>query len=183
MRPVVATSSVNELFDQLLAYEADRKLPPVASWHPTREGAIDIRIAADGTWYHEGSVIGRPALVRLFSTILRRDPEGFCLVTPAEKLAIEVEDAPFVIVDLEVKGAGADQQILLITNVGEAILLGPDHPLRVAGPAVQPRPYVEVRAGLEALIGRSTYYRLADLCSQEADGFWLQSAGVRFRLG
>lgn len=175
--------TVNTLFDELSALRAGRKLPPVEQWHPEREGTIDITIAADGTWYHEGDPITRPALVRLFSTVLRRDPDGYCLVTPAEKLGITVEDAPFVAVDLEVQGEGQAQQLLFVTNVDDYVLADSAHPIRLAGSPESPRPYLMVRNGLEALISRPVYYRLAELCEEAADGWWLWSAGVRFPLG
>ena len=92
-------TDIDSLFDSLEALQADKKLPPVAQWQPERVGQIDIRIARDGAWYHEGAPFKRPALVKLFSTVLRRDPDGFCLVTPAEKLLIEVEDVPFLAID------------------------------------------------------------------------------------
>jgi len=109
--------TVTDLFDTLLQLAADKRRPPVGSWHPARTGRIDIRIAADGSWYHEGAPIRRPGLVKLFASILRRDPDGYCLVTPAEKLLIQVDDAPFVAVDMEVKGAGQAQSLLFVTNV------------------------------------------------------------------
>jgi hypothetical protein len=177
-------SGLNQ-FDELLKLHAEKKLPPVANWHPEREGEIDIRIAADGTWYHEGDPIRRLELAKLFSTILRKDPDGFCLVTPAEKLRIEVEDAPFLVTDLEVKGGhdDAEQQVLFVTNMGDAVLLDEEHPLRVEGTADRPRPYVEVRDGLDALIGRPVYYRLVDLCTEEDGAYWIRSADARFKLG
>lgn len=174
---------VNALFDELVALEADRKRPPVSLWHPVREGRIDIRIDHDGSWYHEGELIRRQSLVKLFSTILRRDPDGYCLVTPAERLLIEVADVPFVAVDVEVKGAGRDQQLLFVTNVDDYVLADQAHPIRIGGAPDRPRPYVLVRDGLEALIGRAVYYRLVELCESDAGGYWLWSAGTRFRLG
>lgn len=171
------------LFDELMRLKADKRLPPVQDWHPDRSGAIDIRIAADGTWYHDGDPIGRQSLIRLFATILRKDPDGYYLVTPAEKLAIAVEDAPFVAVDFEVKGEGAAQQILFVTNVDDYVLADADHPIRMAGTDDNPRPYVLVRDGLEAVISRAAYYRLVELCVAEQDGYWIWSAGARFKLG
>ena len=176
-------SVINSLFDELSALADARKLPPVNLWHPERTGNIDIRIARDGTWYHEGDPILRQPLVDLFATILRKDPDGFCLVTPAEKLLIEVEDAPFQAVDVEVKGTGADQQLLFTINVGDYVLADEQHPIIVEGTDEQPRPYIEVRNGLRALIATSVYYRLADLAEETEDGWWLTSAGARFRLG
>ncbi|MEI9990904.1 MAG: DUF1285 domain-containing protein [Rhizomicrobium sp.] len=144
---------------------AGRGLPPVEKWNPAHCGDIDIRIARDGTWYHEGSPIGRKELVRLFSTILRRDPDGFVLITPAEKMRIVVEDAPFLAVLLDVEGAGRDQKLVFTTNVGDQTMAGPANPIRVeTDPATQePAPYVHVRKGLEARIARPVFYQLADL--------------------
>jgi len=175
-------SAINSLFDELSALGAERKLPPVNQWHPERTGTIDIRIARDGTWYHEGDPIHRQPLVDLFATILRKDPDGFCLVTPAEKLLIEVEDAPFQAIDVEVKGEGGEQQLLFTTNVGDYVLADTVHPISIEGDPDQPRPYLTVRDGLRALIGRSVYYRLTDLAEETSDGWWLTSAGARFRL-
>ncbi|MEZ5550361.1 MAG: DUF1285 domain-containing protein [Pseudomonadales bacterium] len=176
---------LNPLFDELIQLQQEKRLPPVDAWQPPRTASIDIRIDADGTWYHEGEPIRRKPLVKLFATILRRDADGFCLVTPAEKLLIEVVDAPFLAVDMEVRGAGADQEILLVTNVDDAVMLDDGHPLRVAGLPDAPRPYVRVRGGLDALIARSVYYRLVDLCEgPDAGGaFTLRSCGAQFRLG
>lgn len=171
------------LFDTLQQAQADRKLPPVQQWHPERVGRIDIRIAADGTWYHEGDPIRRDALVRLFATVLRKDPDGYCLVTPAEKLLIEVEDAPFVAVGLEVKGQGRDAELLFSTNVGDHVVADAEHPLRVDEPAGEPRPYVTVRDRLEALINRPVFYRLVDQALEEGDELVVYSRGTRFVLG
>lgn len=175
-------STADRLFDELAALQSARRLPPVSQWHPERVGTIDIRIARDGTWYHEGDPILRQPLVNLFATILRKDPDGYALVTPAEKLLIEVEDAPFQATDVEVKDSGADQQLLFTINVGDYVLADEAHPIVVEGTEDAPRPYIEVRDGLRALIGRSVYYRLVDLAEEDADGWWLTSAGTRFRL-
>jgi len=175
--------TVTDLFDTLLQLAADKRRPPVGSWHPARTGRIDIRIAADGSWYHEGAPIRRPGLVKLFASILRRDPDGYCLVTPAEKLLIQVDDAPFVAVDMEVKGAGQGQSLLFVTNVDDVAIADAEHPLRVAGSATEPRPYVLVRDGLEALISRPVYYRLIDQAVEEGPEIAVYSAGARFVLG
>src|ERR1043165_1428960 len=109
----------------------EKRLPPVEKWHPTHCGDSQMRIARDGTWYHEGSPIGRPAMVRLFSTILRREPDGgFVLVTPAEKLDIIVEDAPFVAVELRTENEGEHRCLAFRLNTGDLVVAGPDHPLR-----------------------------------------------------
>ena len=168
---------------------AGRGLPPVEKWHPAHCGEIDIRIARDGTWFHLGSPIGRKELVRLFSTILRKDPDGYVLVTPAEKMRIMVEDAPFVAVLLDVQAAGRDQTLSFTTNVGDVTQAGPSNPIRVETDPVtaQPAPYVHVRKGMEARIARAAFYQLADL-SVAGDGEhagWLGvwSGGAFFRLG
>ena len=161
-----------------------RGLPPVHLWNPPNTGEIDIVIRKDGSWVHEGGVIGREALVRLFSTVLRKDPDGIYLVTPHEKLKIEVEDAPFVAVRLERKGGA----LRFTTNVGDEVEAGPEHPIRVAVDARgEPRPYVHVRSGLEALIARPVFYELAELAEERAAPAGLElgvaSNGAWFPLG
>ena len=163
----------------------DRRLPPVDKWHPTHCGDSAMRIARDGTWYHEGSPIGRPAMVRLFSTILRREPDGgFVLVTPVEKLSIEVQDAPFVAVELKTEGAGADRRLAFRLNTGDLVVAGPRHRLRF-DQAEGPRPYLEVRGGLDALVARSVYYELAEIALDEAaqpPGVWSEGAFFALEL-
>lgn len=164
---------------------AGRGLPPVEKWHPAHCGDIDIRIARDGTWYHQGSPIGRKELVRLFSTILRRDPDGYVLVTPAEKMRIVVEDVPFLAVLLDVEGEGRDRRLVFTTNVGDIAVAGPDNPIRVETDPVtqEPSPYVHVRKGMEARIARSVFYQLADLAVPQGDVLGVWSGGVFFPLG
>jgi len=161
-----------------------KKLPPVERWSPTHCGESGMRIARDGTWFHEGSPIGRAPMVRLFSTILRREPDGsYVLVTPAEKLSIEVEDAPFVAVELKSEGEGERRSLAFRLNTGELIVAGPERPIRIAEGPEGPHPYVEVRAGLEALVVRSVYYELAELALAEGrdpPGLW--SGGAFFAL-
>ena len=147
-------SAANTLFKQLETQLAGQSLPPVHLWQPAREGRIDIRIAQDGTWYHEGSPILRPAMVRVFASIMRRDEDGYALVTPAEKLLIEVEDTPFVAVDCEMRGSGPDMDLMFTTNTGELVLAGTDHAIRVCDSSLGERPEVEVRPGLAARIER-----------------------------
>ena len=161
-----------------------RKLPPVERWDPDHCGDSFMRIARDGTWYHEGSPIGRPAMVRLFSSILRREPDGrFVLVTPVEKLDIQVDDAPFVAVELKSEGAGRDRSLAFRLNTGDLVLAGRDHRLRFADGADGPHPYLEVRRGLEARLARPVYYELAEIALAEAAepaGVW--SGGAFFAL-
>lgn len=158
----------------------EKKLPPVERWNPTHCGPSDMRIARDGTWFHQGSPIGRPAMVRLFSTILRREPDGnFVLVTPVEKLDIEVEDAPFVAVEMKTEGTGDQQRLAFRLNTGDLVAAGPHNGLRFVDAEDGPRPYLHVRAGLEALVVRSVYYELADLAlaeEQEPPGLWSNGA-------
>ena len=167
-----------------------RKLPPVENWNPPYCGEVDIRIAVDGTWFYLGTPIGRPGLVRLFSTILRRDEDGkFYLVTPVEKVGIQVVDAPFLAVRVDRVGAGCDQKLVFTTNVGDEVEAGADHPIdvRYPGNAGEPRPYIHVRGRLEALVSRAVFYELVDLSEERGTpdglqlGLW--SGGSFFRLG
>lgn len=152
---------------------------------------FDIRIARDGTWFYHGSPITRKPLVKLFSTVLRRDSTGvFWLETPAEKGRIQVEDAPFVAVELEVRGSGRGQLLCFRTNLDDIVIAGADHHIRVTTDAATdaPRPYIHVRMGLDALVARSVFYQLVDLGIEEtaAEGpsqFGVWSGGMFFPLG
>ena len=160
------------------------KLPPVHAWNPPFCGDLDMRIARDGTWYYQGTPITRPALVRLFSTILRKDGDRYFLVTPVEKVGIAVDDAPFVAVDFERDGDGEGQSLRFETNVGDRVTAGPDHPIRVERDADtgEPSPYVHVRADLEALIDRKSFYRLVGIGDREGGWFGLWSGGAFFAI-
>ncbi|MBW8638808.1 DUF1285 domain-containing protein [Hoeflea sp. WL0058] len=148
------------------AAASTRGLPPVGKWNPEFCGDLDMEIRADGTWFYMGTPIGRQPLVRLFSTVLRKDADGKTyLVTPVEKVGIRVEDAPFVGVEMSVTQRG-DQQILTFrTNVGDVVEAGPDHALRfeIAGENDELKPYLHVRGRLEALISRPVMYDLVAL--------------------
>lgn len=165
-----------------------RGLPPVHKWNPPDCGDLDMRIARDGTWFYLGTPIGRAELVRLFSTILRRDGDRYVLVTPVEKVGIQVDDAPFVAVDFEVEGQGEAQVLRFLTNVGDATEAGPDAPIRVERDAAtgEPSPYVLVRDRLEALIDRKSFYRLVEIgVHHEVEGqnwFGLWSGGQFFPI-
>ncbi len=161
-----------------------RKLPPVDKWNPSHCGDSAMRIARDGTWFHEGSAIGRPAMVRLFSSILRREPDGrFVLVTPVEKLDIEVEDAPFVAVELKSEGSGRERSLAFRLNTGDVVIAGPDHCLRLDQHADGPHPYLGVRGGLEARLARPVYYELAEIAlSEGAEPAGVWSGGAFFPL-
>jgi len=166
-----------------------RGLPPVHLWHPAHCGDIDIVIRRNGLWFHEGTPIGREALVRLFSTVLRKDPDGFHLVTPVEKLRIEVEDAPFIAIRVDQVQDSAGRPVLRFqTNVGDEVDAGADNAIRVeADPETgEPRPYLHVRRGLEALINRPVFYEMSEW-AEERDtpegptmGVW--SAGAWFPI-
>src|SRR6056300_144679 len=140
-------------------------LPPVHLWNPPHCGDLDMRIARDGTWFYLGTPTGRKELVRLFSTILRKDADKYFLVTPVEKVGITVDDAPFVAMDFMVKNAGPDQEICFETHVGDFTTANSENPIRVMrDPQTdEPAPYVHVRAGLEALIDRKSFYRLIEI--------------------
>jgi len=157
-------------------------LPPVHLWNPPFCGDLDMRIARDGTWYYLGTPIGRPALVQLFSTILRKDDDAYFLVTPVERVGITVDDAPFVAVDFEVADLGPNQTLTFETNVGDHVSAGPNAPIRVErNPKTgEPSPYVLVRGNLEALIDRKSFYRLVDIGAHHDGWFGLWSGGAFF---
>ena len=164
----------------IAALLADKRLPPVDSWHPAHCGDSDMRIAADGTWWHAGTPIGRRELVKLFSTILRREADGsYVLVTPGEKLDIAVDDAPFIAVEATVEGG----DIAFRLNTDDYVIAGPGHTLRVeTAEDGTPRPYVHVRGGLEALVARAVFYQLADLALAN-DPPGVSSGGMFFPFG
>lgn len=164
-------------------------LPPVHLWNPDFCGDIDMRIARDGTWYYLGTPIGRKPMVKLFSTIIRRDGDNYFLVTPVEKVGITVDDAPFVAVTLEVEGEGEQQVLRFTTQVDDQVEAGAEHPLRIEldPQTEEPAPYVHVRSNLEALIHRNVFYQLVELAvPREIEGVtWLGvwSAGEFFPIG
>ncbi|KJS41578.1 DUF1285 domain-containing protein [Roseovarius sp. BRH_c41] len=181
----VTTPSAEGLAATARAVRAKGKgLPPVHLWTPPFCGDLDMRIARDGTWFYLGTPIGRPELVRLFSTILRRDGDDYFLVTPVEKVGITVDDAPFIAVDFEVDGAGPEQSLRFETNVGDHANAGPEHPIRVErDPETgEPAPYVLIRANLEALIDRKSFYRLVEIGDRVDGWFGLWSGGEFFRI-
>lgn len=159
-------------------------LPPVHLWNPPFCGDIDMRIARDGTWFYEGTPIGRFQLARLFSTILKREDDKYFLVTPVEKVGITVDDAPFVAVDFTAAGEGAEQKLRFETNMGDRVIADAENPIRVERDVEtgEPSPYVHIRAGLEALIDRKSFYRLVDIGAHHEDWFGLWSGGVFFRI-
>jgi len=179
------TSDVENLVTE--ARKAGRKgPPPVHLWNPPFCGDLDMRIARDGTWFYLGTPIGRHELVKLFASVLRRDGDAYFLVTPVEKVGITVDDAPFVAQDFELANPGPDQIITFVTNVGDSVSAGPDHPIRVVRDpdTGEPSPYVNVRARLDALIDRKSFYRLVELGEHDlhdgAQWFGLRSGGMFF---
>ena len=158
-----------------------RGLPPVHQWHPEHCGEIDIVIRRDGLWMHEGSPIGRAELVRLFSTVLRLDPDGYHLVTPVEKLKITVEDLPFRAVSVSREG----EALVFTTDVGDRVEAGPDHPIEVETDPVsgEPAPRIHVRADLWARIARPVFYELVEGAALAGAQMSVVSNGSRFGLG
>ncbi|MDX1607058.1 MAG: DUF1285 domain-containing protein [Candidatus Competibacterales bacterium] len=166
------------------------RLPPLASWNPPCSGTMDLCIARDGTWYHEGWPIVRRSLVRLFATLLRREADGdYYLVTPVEKWRIRVDDVPFRAVALTITGSGREQQLDFRTDFGEPVPAGPAHPIEVEypGPGDEPAPYVQVRDGLRARLTRAVFLELAERAEQREEsgaavyGVWTR--GAFFMLG
>lgn len=173
--PELAGLSLSEI----AAAVAARKLPPVTSWEPQDVGESDMRIAADGSWWHEGSRIARPAMVRAFASLLIRDEAGrHWLVTPQQKVAIEVEDAAFLAVDcVEREGALAFR-----LNTDDIVVADADHPLSARGSAEAPAIYLAVRNGCEARLDRSTWLQLADIALAQGKGSVVTSSGATFAL-
>ncbi len=159
-------------------------LPPVHLWNPPFSGDLDIKIAKDGTWSYLGSPINRFELVKLFSSILKKEDGKYYLVTPVEKVGITVEDAPFVAVDFDVEGEGDGQSVTFSTHVGDRAVAGPDHPIRIVidEETEEPSPYVLVRTNLEARIDRKSFYRLVDLAQHQDGWFGVRSGGRFFPL-
>lgn len=174
---VEQASPIERLRAAALAMGPPAPARPVHLWNPAHCGHSGMRIEASGRWLHEGRPIARPEMVRLFASILRREPDGsFVLVTPVEKLTIDVEDAPFVAVEMAAEGEGDGQRLAFRLNTGEVLVAGPDHPLAVR----DGRPYLLVRPGLEARLDRPVWLELAELALAQ-DGV-VRSDGAAFAL-
>ena len=173
-RPPIALEGIS--LAELQALVDARRMPPVDQWNPERCGDSGMRIARDGTWYHEGKPIRRPAMVRLFSTVLRREPDGrHVLVTPVEKLDIEVEATAFRAISMRSEGEGRERRVAFGLDSGDAVMLDAEHPLRVVRTDQGPSPRLLVRHGLEAELTRALYYELAEIALAEAldpPGIW-----------
>lgn len=175
--PDLATLSLAEIAELV----EQRKLPPVESWQPEHSGDSEMRIAADGKWYHQGGEITRPAMVRAFSSLLRSDADGsHWLVTPQQKLSIEVEDAPFIAVEMHSEGSGTARTLAFRLNSDDLVVAGPDHEITLRGGL----PYLHVRGGLWAKLARAVYYELAELALDEnSDAPTIWSDDVEFAIG
>ena len=159
---------------------AARKLPPVESWEPANTGDSEMRIASDGKWFHQGGEITRPAMIRAFSSLLRRDADGrYWLVTPQQKLSIIVDDAPFIAAELQSEGEGPERSLAFRLNSDDLVFADADHPIEMRGGML----YVHVRGGMSAKLARPVYYELANLAlaeNPEDPSIW--SKGAQFRL-
>lgn len=159
---------------------------PVERWNPDYCGEMDLIIKADGSWWHEGSRITRKGLVELFASVLRKDEDGRTyLVTPVEKLGIQVERAPFIAIRVDATGAGESQRLFFTTNLDETVESGPDHPIRVETDpeTMEPDPYVRVRGRLEAAINRPVFYELVELAVEHDGTLGVWAGGTFFPLG
>ena len=173
--PELAGLSLAEIAQEIAA----RGLPPVDEWDPPEHSHSGMTITANGTWLHNGSAITRPAMVRAFASLLRREDDGrYVLVTPHYKQQIDVEDAPFLAVDVTAQ----DNALAFRLNTDELVLAGPDHPLRAAGTADLPAIYLGVRHGCEARLNRSTWLQLAELALAAGDDLTVVSQGATFSL-
>lgn len=170
--PELATLSLADIAELVAA----RTLPPVDQWEPQNTADSLMVIKADGRWFHDGGEIRRPAMVRAFASLLRRDPDGqHWLVTPYEKQAIAVEDAAFVATDV----SQVDQALVFRLNTDDLVVAGPEHPLRIEGDTEAPRAYLTVRSGTEARVNRSTWLQLAELSDA---ALCVTSQGMTFPL-
>lgn len=178
--------SPDSLFRRIAGHGAD-ELPPVHLWDPPGVKDIGMRITRDGTWWHQGSPINRPRMVRMFSRVLRREEDGYYLVTPVEKVKVDVEVAPLLAVRMETRSGDPEPEIAFQTNVGDIVVADRDHPIRMLGTVEKPLPVVVVRDGIEALIGRNIFYELVELGETvKTDGalvLVVHSRGACFELG
>ncbi|WP_109355103.1 DUF1285 domain-containing protein [Sphingorhabdus sp. EL138] len=183
--PELASLSLSDIAELVEA----QKLPPVDQWEPKETGDSEMRIAVDGTWFHQGSPINRPAMVRAFSTLLRQEKDGsYALVTPYQKLHIQIDDAPFVAVEVESQGEGVDRKLAFRLNTDHLVMADEMHKLsfpkiaaadNCASADEQARPYLHVRGGLEAVLARPVYYELAEYAlADDLDPFGLWSNGA-----
>jgi hypothetical protein len=184
---MIVKATPDSLIAAAKAAQKDGKHPPVHLWNPDFCGDLDMEIRRDGTWFYLGTPIGRFPLVKLFASILKLEDGKYFLVTPVEKVGIRVVDAPFVAVDMDAAGDGRDQIMTFTTNVEDVVVADAHHPIRVERDETgEPSPYIHIRAGLEALIDRKTFYRMIELGeSHEVEGvdmFGVWSSGQFFPI-
>ena len=172
-------AAIEQLFDTLLMLQEQKRLPPLEQWQPTKRGRVDIRIDREGRWFHEGDQIKRQPLVDLFATLLRKEADDYYLVTPVEQMRIDVEDVPFVVTDMDVRGYADRTDLLFTTNVGDYVLADATHAVFMRGDT----PYFSVRADLLARIQRSVFYRLVEYGVEREGDLWVYSQRVGFNLG
>lgn len=181
-----SSGSAPDPFRMIRRLQGPRGPAPVHLWNPPFCGDIDLRIARDGVWHHEGRPIRRQAMVKLFASILKREGDEYFLVNPVEKMRIQVDDCPFLVVDMEIRNPGQEQAIVFFTNVEETVEVDAEHPIRVTG-VEEPQPAVHVRGGLDALLSRPVFYRLVAAARQyREDGeivTGVDSNGRFFELG
>ena len=188
MEGQAADSNRIQGLSELISAQSEGRRPPVEQWNPPYCGNIGLAIRGDGTWHYQNSPIQRAALVKLFASVLRRDPDGrHYLVTPVEMFDVAVEDAPFLAVEMQVDGTGREQKLTFRTNVDDIICCGPDHPIWfVEEPGSGGlKPYMRVRGRLDALVSRAVYYDLVELAQpSESDPelLHLWSGGERYSL-
>lgn len=173
----MTNTSDKDLFKLLGKFEQQQKMPPIESWNPTREGEIDILINSKGEWFHEGGYFERQDLARLFASILRREGDDYFLVTPADKLKIQVEDVPFSVVLMN----NTDDQISVITSLGDEVKVSSEHPLEFRQSA-DLIPYVMIRNNLWAKFNQSSYYQLMDLAEETAAGYVIRSGDYEITI-
>ena len=176
--------SLQDLMDALADTSGDQR--PVDRWNPDYCGEMDLVIKADGSWWHEGSRITRKGLIDLFASVLRKDEDGRTyLVTPVEKLGIQVERAPFLAIRVDAMDEGEDQRLFFRTNFDETVEAGPECPIRVETDAetLEPDPYILVRGRLEAAINRAVFYELVELAVERDDTLGVWAGGTFFPLG
>lgn len=179
-----ATNRISGL-EALLKEQGGKGPAPVDKWNPPYCGDIGMKIRGDGVWFYQGTPIGRMPLVKMFARVLRKDGDGrHYLVTPVEKVDVDVADAPFLAVEMEVQGSGRDQSLTFRTNVDDVVTAGTAHPLRFAAEPGSGglKPYLHVRGRLEALVTRALYYDLVELAVDEGDGLGLWSGGMCFSI-
>ena len=183
------TEKLADRFRHVAELDTTEQGPPVDQWDPAESGSLDLRIRRSGEWEYEGSPIQRWELVRLFSSILKREGKDYFLVSPVEKLRIEVEDVPFIVHSLRVDGEGKDQVLWFTTNVEQTLPIGPEHPLEIREDAEtgEPSPYVRIRRNLYGRIERNAFYHLVGMaCEEDRDDgrhLGVYSQGQFYSLG